>query len=57
MTLFIVLIIWLTLAIFNVFKIYQSEDDSHALESIFAIVCAPIYTFLAFVVVFLIKKW
>lgn len=53
----VIVIIWLALACFNVFKIYQSNTKWNVLESVFAILLAPVYTFVAFIVIFVIKKW
>lgn len=48
---------WMLLAAFNIYKIYQSLQGADMIESVFAIVLAPIYTVIALVVIFVIKPW
>lgn len=57
MTAIIVVLVWLLLAAFNLWKIYQSSQGADMLESLFAIIAAPVYTLMAMVEVFIIKPW
>lgn len=57
MTAIIVVLVWLLLAAFNLWKIYQSSQGADMLESLFAIMFSPVYTLMAMVVVFIIKPW
>ena len=57
MTAIIVVLAWLLLAAFNLWKIYQSSQGADMLESLFAIIAAPVYTLVAIVMVFIIKPW
>lgn len=53
----IIQIIWLLCAAFNIYKIYQSTQGADMLETAFALIFAPFYTVMAFVVIFIIKPW
>ena len=53
----IILLVWLLLACFNVFKIRQSSQGADMIETALAVVFAPLYTILGLVVVFIIKPW
>lgn len=57
MTIFIILIIWILFGAFNLYKIYQSSQGADMLESLFAAASGPLYTFMALVVIFIIKPW
>lgn len=57
MTVIIIILVWLLLAAFNMYKLYTSKSGSNLIESVAAILLAPFYTLMAFVVIFLIKKW
>jgi len=57
MTAFIISLIWLLLGAFNLYKIYQSSQGADILETLFAIISGPLYTFMALVVIFIIKPW
>lgn len=54
----LIVVIWFILAIFNAIKLAQSEGTDIAIfEVLFAIFLAPIYTFIALVMYFVIAKW
>lgn len=57
MTAIIVVLVWLLLTAFNLWKIYQSSQGADMLESAFAMILSPIYFILALVVIFIIKPW
>lgn len=57
MTAIIVILVWLLLAAFNLWKIYQSSQGADMLESLFAIILSPVYTLLALIAIFIIKPW
>lgn len=49
---------WLALAGFNLVKINQSTYGAKdVFTPLFAIVFAPLYTLIAFIGIFIIKKW
>ena len=56
-TLGYIVLIWLVLAGFNVWKIFQSNNCFSVLETLIAIMFSPLYFIVAFVVVFILKKW
>ena len=54
----LIVVVWFVLAIFNALKLAQSEGADIAIfEVLFAIFLAPIYTFIALVMYFIIAKW
>jgi len=58
MTVFVILLVWLLLACFNIFKIKQSTIGARdVFEPLLAIIFAPLYFITALVVIFGIKKW
>jgi len=53
----IIIIIWILLAVFNMWKLSTSISGSNVLESVVAIALSPLFTLMAIIIIFILPRW